>query len=141
MSSKKPTNGRFKIRAMQIPLLQMHPRLRIASTKLSLVLILGSIVLMVCLIAALNVPVESKSDISKKTTVPLIIYCAASNKGVLEVIRKDYERDTGKTLQIQYGPSQTLLASAEISKSGDLYLPADDSYLAIARTQTPSRTT
>jgi molybdenum ABC transporter molybdate-binding protein len=34
---------------------------------------------------------------------------------------------------VQYGPSQTLLAGVEVSKTGDLYLPADDSYLAAAR--------
>ena len=64
---------------------------------------------------------------------PLVIYCAASNKSVLEAIRADYEREYKTPLQIQYGPSQTLLASLEVSKSGDLYLPADDSYLTIAR--------
>ncbi len=34
---------------------------------------------------------------------------------------------------VQYGPSNTLLSSAEVSGTGDLYLPADDSYLNIAR--------
>ncbi|MBI5757707.1 MAG: substrate-binding domain-containing protein [Planctomycetales bacterium] len=64
---------------------------------------------------------------------PLVIYCAASNKSVLEAIRRDYERDYKTPLQIQYGPSQTLLAALEVSRTGDLYLPADDSYLALAR--------
>jgi molybdenum ABC transporter molybdate-binding protein len=64
---------------------------------------------------------------------PLVIYCAASNKSVLEAIRADYEKEYDVPLQIQYGASQTLLASLEIAKTGDLYLPADDSYLTIAR--------
>lgn len=89
---------------------------------------------MACMIAALNLPsYDTPVEPLGKTANPLIVYCAASNKSVLEVIRKDYERETGRSIQIQYGPSQTLLASAEISKSGDLFLPADDSYLAIAR--------
>ena len=67
-----------------------------------------------------------------ETNEPLVIYCAASNKSVLEAIRRDYERDGKTPLQIQYGPSQTLLASLEVSGTGDLYLPADDSYLALA---------
>ena len=61
---------------------------------------------------------------------PLVVYCAASNKSVLEAIRADYEKAFGTPLQIQYGPSQTLLAALEVAKAGDLYLPADDSYLA-----------
>ncbi|MFM9963556.1 MAG: substrate-binding domain-containing protein [Planctomycetaceae bacterium] len=68
-----------------------------------------------------------------KSSEPLIIYCAASNKSVLEAIRRDYEREYQTPLQIQYGPSQTLLASLEVSGTGDLYLPADDSYLELAR--------
>ncbi len=36
-------------------------------------------------------------------------------------------------MQLQYGGSQTLLANIEASQRGDLYLPADDSYLQIAR--------
>jgi molybdenum ABC transporter molybdate-binding protein len=67
------------------------------------------------------------------TKQPLVVYCAVSNKGVLEAIRKDYEQEYGTPLQVQYGASQTLLASLEVSRTGDLYLPADDSYLAIAK--------
>ena len=67
------------------------------------------------------------------TLEPLVIYCAASNQSVLEAIRRDYERDYKTPLQIQYGPSQTLLAALEVSRTGDLYLPADDSYLSLAR--------
>jgi molybdenum ABC transporter molybdate-binding protein len=72
---------------------------------------------------------EAKSP----TKQPLVVYCAASNKSVLEAIRKDYEQAYGTPLQIQFGASQTLLASLEVSRTGDLYLPADDSYLRMAK--------
>jgi len=62
-----------------------------------------------------------------------MIYCAASNRGVMEAVRADYEKEFGIPVQVQYGASQTLLASLEVSKSGDLYLPADDSFLTAAR--------
>jgi molybdate transport system substrate-binding protein len=64
---------------------------------------------------------------------PLVVYCAASNKSVMEAVRADYEQQFGRPLQIQYGPSQALLASAQVTGSGDLFLPADDSYLELAR--------
>jgi molybdenum ABC transporter molybdate-binding protein len=64
---------------------------------------------------------------------PLVVYCAASNKSVIEAIRADYEKAYQVPLQIQYGASQTLLAALEVAKAGDLYLPADDSYLKLAR--------
>jgi molybdate transport system substrate-binding protein len=65
--------------------------------------------------------------------VPIMLFCAASNRAVMEAIRTDYEQETGAQLEIQYGPSQTLLSSIEVSHTGDLYLPADDSYLTLAR--------
>jgi molybdenum ABC transporter molybdate-binding protein len=77
---------------------------------------------------------EARSD-KPATAKPLIIYCAASNKSVFEAIRADYEREYGTPVHAQYGPSQTLLASLKISGTGDLYLPADDTYLSLARDQ------
>jgi molybdenum ABC transporter molybdate-binding protein len=64
---------------------------------------------------------------------PLVVFCAASNQRVFEAIRRDYEKAYGVPLQVQYGPSQTLLAGLQISGAGDLYLPADDSYIKLAR--------
>lgn len=64
---------------------------------------------------------------------PLVVYCAASNRSVLEAIRTDYEAEFGTPVQVQYGGSQSLLASMDISKTGDLYLPADDSFFDRAR--------
>ncbi len=66
------------------------------------------------------------------TVQPLVLFCAASNRAVMEAIRGDYEAEFDRPLQIQYGPSQTLLSSIEVSKTGDLFLPADDSYLDMA---------
>jgi molybdate transport system substrate-binding protein len=63
----------------------------------------------------------------------LMVYCAASNREVMEAVQADYEKEFGIPVQVQYGASQTLLASLEVSKSGDLYLPADDSFLTEAR--------
>lgn len=64
---------------------------------------------------------------------PLTILCAASNRAVMEAIQRDYEAEFGVRLDIQYGASQSLLSNLEISQVGDLYLPADDSYLELAR--------
>lgn len=64
---------------------------------------------------------------------PIMLYCAASNRAVIEAIREDYEDEFGRVIEIQYGASQTLLSAIEVSGTGDLYLPADDSYLDMAR--------
>lgn len=64
---------------------------------------------------------------------PVFFFCAASNRAVMEAVRADYEQETGREIQIQYGASQTLLSQLEVSQTGDLYLPADDSYLTMGR--------
>ncbi len=65
--------------------------------------------------------------------VPLRIYCAASQKVPVEEIARQYEREQAVSVELEYGGSETLLAGIELSHRGDVYLPADDSYLAIAR--------
>src|SRR5437588_11919196 len=64
---------------------------------------------------------------------PLLIYCAAGIRPPVEAAARDYQKEYGVEVQLQYGGSQTLLASIEASKRGDLYLPGDDSYLQTAR--------
>jgi molybdenum ABC transporter molybdate-binding protein len=64
---------------------------------------------------------------------PLVIACAASNRSVMEAIMADYAAETGGRVVAQYGPSQALLAGLEVVRAADLYLPADDSFMALAR--------
>lgn len=105
--------------------------LRRGSATRTMAVMLASLALLIALVTGLVR--QPRTTTKTETNEPLVIYCAASNKSVLEAIRSDYERDCKTPLQIQYGPSQTLLASLEVSGTGDLYLPADDSYLALAR--------
>ena len=100
---------------------------------MQLVVIFGSLVVLGLLIASLFVPASPRPSSGDRPKQPLVVYCAASNKSVMEAIRSDYEAKYAIPLQIQYGPSQTLLASIQVAGAADLYLPADDSYLALAR--------
>jgi molybdate transport system substrate-binding protein len=95
---------------------------RPGSSQNAVVIALGSLLL-------LGVLVFAVSRMGKPAARPLLVYCAASNKPVLERVAKDYQQETRVEVQLQFGPSQTLLANIEISKTGDLYLPADDQYL------------
>ncbi len=76
---------------------------------------------------------EGERPVSDSTTIEVSLFCAASNQAVMEEIRKDYEKETGRRVVIQYGASQTLLSQIEVTNSGDLYLPADDSFLKTAK--------
>lgn len=90
---------------------------------------LGSAVLLVFLLTLLTW--HAPQPAGKQS--PLLVYCAAGVKAPVESVAREYEKLFGVPIELQYGGSQTLLASIEITKRGDLYLPADDGYLALAR--------
>ena len=118
------------------PLSRRRRKARRGWIKRQLAVILASLAVLSLLIASLFYGEQKAGPSSQKpgeNRSPLVVYCAASNKSVMEAIRAQYEQQYEVPLQIQYGPSQTLLASIEVSGTGDLYLPADDSYLAMAR--------
>ncbi len=66
---------------------------------------------------------------------PLQVACAASNRAVMERIRIAFEQETGRIVQVQYGASQSLLAAIELAGQADLYIPADESYLQLAKSK------
>ena len=63
----------------------------------------------------------------------LMLFCAAGMRAPIEAICADFERECGVHVDIQYGGSNTLLNQLQVSHAADLYLAADDAYLAIAR--------
>jgi molybdenum ABC transporter molybdate-binding protein len=92
---------------------------------------LGSAVLLAVLVGLLLW--DPGRGTAPATGEPLLVYCAAGLKTPVEAIARDYEAAYGVPVQLQYGPSQTLLSNLELTRRGDIYLPADDSYLELAR--------
>jgi molybdenum ABC transporter molybdate-binding protein len=93
-------------------------------------LFLGSITALAVLAGVLVwLPAQQSTGGSR----PLVVYCAAGIKAPVAAVAKQYEKEFGVPVKLQYGGSQTLLANIEVSRQGDLYLPADESYLELAR--------
>jgi molybdenum ABC transporter molybdate-binding protein len=65
-------------------------------------------------------------------SAPLLVYCAAGLKAPVEAAANDYKARYGTPIQLQFGGSGSLLANAEVSRRGDLFLAADDLYLRLA---------
>jgi molybdate transport system substrate-binding protein len=63
---------------------------------------------------------------------PLIVYCAEALRVPLEAIARDFESETKQPVELRPGASQFLLVQLEKIK-GDLFLPADDSYIELAK--------
>lgn len=61
---------------------------------------------------------------------PLIVHCAAALREPMEEIIPLYEQEKGIKVEVRYGESQGILTNLELSKQGDVFLPADDSYIA-----------
>ena len=90
---------------------------------------LASLVVLVLLIASL-IPDEKGVDAAGSR---LLLYCAAGIKPPVEAAAREYERRFGVSVDIQYGGSGSLLSNLNVTRSGDLFLPADETYLAQAR--------
>src|SRR5438270_10713312 len=69
----------------------------------------------------------------RPATKPLLVYCAVAVKAPVEAAAREYQKTHGVRIELQFGASQTLLTNATLSHTGDLYLPADDSYISLAR--------
>src|SRR5689334_18179838 len=95
---------------------------------------IGSLVVFGILVALLIS--TSKKPTTALSKEPIVVYCAAGIKLPVEAAAKEYESAYGVPIQLQYGGSQSLLANIEIAKTGDLYLPADESYITLARSKT-----
>lgn len=65
---------------------------------------------------------------------PLVLHCAAGLRLPVSEIAEAYERETGRKVRLNYGPSGALEATLEVA-GGDLYLPADASYIDSTRSK------
>ncbi len=95
--------------------------------------LLVMIVSLVALLALVGLLATGDRDLESG---PIKLYCAASNRAVMESIKAQYEeemRAKGYTVIIDYGPSQMELSKLEVTRDGDLFLPADDSYITLAQ--------
>jgi molybdate transport system substrate-binding protein len=88
-----------------------------------------SLVALGVLVAVLAID-RKKHATAKK---PLLVYCAAGIKKPMDQIARDYEKETGVAVELQYGGSGLQLSNAKASHTGDLFVPADSSYIAMAQ--------
>jgi molybdate transport system substrate-binding protein len=95
--------------------------------------LLGSIVLMAGLIGLLVVGGPGAKSSDTAAGRPLVLYCAAGVRMPVEAVAREFEREFGVAIQGQYLGSHTLLANVETTRTGDLFLAADDFYLGLAQ--------
>ena len=64
---------------------------------------------------------------------PVIVHTAAALRPALEKAAPEFERETGIKVELRFNASEWLLQNLKLTKQGDLFLPADDSYVVQAR--------
>ena len=101
----------------------------------TLAVLIGSVLAVSAMFAlmARNSSTINETSSSESTDQAITLYCAASNRAVMEQILHDYREECERQVVVQYGASQTLLTQLEVTKAGDLFLPADDSFLTLAK--------
>lgn len=62
----------------------------------------------------------------------ILLYCAAGIANPVTAVAREYEKEYGVRVDIQFGGSGTLLSNLRLAGQGDLFLAADSSYLEIA---------
>jgi molybdate transport system substrate-binding protein len=97
------------------------------------VLATSSILALAALTAALVVP--GLFEEHRDTAGPLIVYCAASQRGPVAEIVAAYQEKYSQPIEVRYGASDILLNTVKVSRQGDIFLPADESYIQDAREQ------
>lgn len=95
----------------------------------------GIVVILALTFLWLSLKSDSRTGSASEDTQTLIMYCAAGLKPPVEVIRRQYETEYGIFVQINYEGSGTLLSKINIAPRGDLFLAADESYIALAQEQ------
>ena len=120
------------------------PKHSAASGQVSMMLVatVSSVVLVVLLSVALwrmqtrtisNGSSGKQSQTGGADAESIFVYCAAGMRYPMEQIAKRYQTEFGVTIEVQYGGSNTLLNQLQVSKTGDLYLAADEFYIDLAR--------
>lgn len=64
---------------------------------------------------------------------PLVLYCAAGTKPPVKAVVQEYMEEQDVDIQLQYGGSGTLLSNLQVSKTADIYLAADQTYIDLAQ--------
>ena len=78
---------------------------------------------------------EQPSDFGSRTR-SLVVYAAPTSRLPLEAIAADYERETGQHVELRFGASEDVLTRVRLpnpAEPGDVFVPADDSYIRHAR--------
>ena len=95
--------------------------------------VIGSLAVAAGLVGLLFWQARTQSPATAPGQQPLLMFCAAGVRPVVEATAREYEQAFGVRVQLQYGGSGTLLSNLRVTGVGDLFLAADESYIKSAK--------
>lgn len=63
----------------------------------------------------------------------ILVYCAAVARKPVAQAARQFEAKTGIKVEVQYGGSGMLLSGIRLTHKGDIYIPIDEDYIAMAK--------
>lgn len=97
----------------------------------ALVFFVGSVALLGGLVGALYWTRDTGP--ANSTEAPLEFYCAEAMRLPMEAIVLEYEAEIKQQVYLNFGASEAILFQLEKGKKSDLFLPADESYVRLAK--------
>jgi molybdate transport system substrate-binding protein len=97
----------------------------------ALIAFAGSVLMLSALLSALYFTREAGPTLDTSET--LIVHCAEAMRIPLTAIAAEFEKEHGQKVELRFGPSQTILANLQLTKTGDLFIPADESFIRMAK--------
>lgn len=109
----------------------MMRNLPLLALGLSVALLLGLLLLW----NAVPDPNTQQSDTPPTLQSAVIVHAAAALRTPMEAAREQFTAETGVAIELRFGSSEALLSQLELTQQGDLFLPADASYIDMARSK------
>lgn len=75
----------------------------------------------------------ASENTAQRNDAALLLYCAANMKNAVTQVAREYEKEFGRRVELQFGGSGTLLSNIRLTQVGDLFIAADESYTDIAK--------
>jgi molybdate transport system substrate-binding protein len=96
-----------------------------------LIAFLASVVVLIGLVALLMR--EKGAAAGGANSEPLMVHCAAGLREPMQAVADEYSKEFGVEVRTSFGASLAELVTLERAGHGDIYLPADESYLEMAK--------
>ena len=101
--------------------------------QLPLIAFAASLAVLIGVVVFWSLGEKTDQDQDHVVSGPLVVHTAASLRLPMEKAAAEFERTSGLKIELRFGSSESLLNNLKLKQKADLFLPADNSYVDLAR--------